>query len=365
MSVKEIQYINKDYCILFSKPVVYLHYMTHMDKYPQASYQYVLKREPFTEEDTVESIIQRFKDYVHSVVNVSKRCKLLVFIHDFQLEYPNIIDDMEVYPDFEVKSYDISNRNDSMPDCGVVWEINKISPKICGILFENIISHIMEIDDKCYDLSNTLSSHSSNISTQTLEGIIERNFIKRKLIHKGSKVRISGKKVVYLGDERLCEDDFISLWHYLIYLSLRHFIKRDLVGEDVEDCLKILDYVNENLNYMDDYYYEMMDSTFIKNLKKETNLKHGEVFRSSELHGELDFMSDSSIVDIKSYKNEEIPCWFAQLYLYERLSGGGSDGSDGSSDEHGMSGGSGGKKRKVLKIVNVYSNLVYEFSYVE
>ena len=354
MSVKEIQYINKDYCILFPKPLVYLHYITNMDKYPNASYQYVLKKEPFTDEDNSESIIQKFKDYVKSVVNVSKKCKLLVFIHDFQIEYPNIIDDMEVYPDFEFKSYDISNRNDSIPDCGVVWEINKISPKICGILFENVISHILEIDDRCYDLTNTLSSPTSNVSTKTLEGIIERNFIKRNLIHKGKNVKINSRNFVYIGDEKLCEDDFMSVWHYLVFLSLRHFIKRDLVGEDLEDCLKILDYINENLKFMDDYYYDMMDSTFMKNLKKETNLKHGEVFRTSELHGELDFMSDGSIIDIKSYKNEEIPNWFSQLYLYEKLSSGGNEGSQGIS---------GGKKRKILKIVNVYSNLIYEFNY--
>ena len=198
MSVKDIQYLNKEYCTLFSKPVVYLHYVTNMDKYPNASYQYVLKKEPFTENDTVESIIQRFKEYVNSVINVSKRCKLLVFIHDFQIEYPDIIDDIETYPDYEFNGYDISNRNDSVPDNSVVWEINKISPKICGILFENIISHVLEIDDKCYDLSNTMSSPKSNITTKTLTGIIERNFIKRKLIHKGSNVKINSKNIVYI-----------------------------------------------------------------------------------------------------------------------------------------------------------------------
>lgn len=342
MSVKDIQYLNKEYCTLFSKPVVYLHYVTNMDKYPNASYQYVLKKEPFTENDTVESIIQRFKEYVNSVINVSKRCKLLVFIHDFQIEYPDIIDDIETYPDYEFNGYDISNRNDSVPDNSVVWEINKISPKICGILFENIISHVLEIDDKCYDLSNTMSSPKSNITTKTLTGIIERNFIKRKLIHKGSNVKINSKNIVYIGDDKLSEDDFISIWHYLVFLSLRHFIKRDLCGEDLEDCLKILDYINENVKYMDDYYYDMMDSTFIKNLKKETNLKHGEIFRTSEIHGEVDFISDSSIIDIKSYKNEEIPNWFSQLYLYEKISGG---------------------KRKNLKILNVYSNTIYEFTH--
>lgn len=341
MSIKEIQYLNRDFCVLFSKPLVYLHYVTFMDKYPNANYQYVLKKEPFTAETTEETIITEFKTYVGSIINVSQLCRLLVFIHDFQIEYPGIIDDIETYPNFSVTSYNISNNNDSFPDNSIVWEINKISPKICGILFENIISYILEIKDKCYDLSNCMTSPSSNIPKKTIEGILERNFIKRNLLHRGQQIRINNKDIIYIGDKKIEEDDFISLWHYLIFLSLKHFLKRDFVGEDLEDCLKILDYVNINVKYIDDYYYDMLDSTFIKNLKRETNLMHGEIFRTKEMHGEIDFLSDTSIIDIKSYKSDNIDNWFAQLYLYEKLVG----------------------KRKTLKILNVYNNQVFEFKH--
>ena len=51
-NVSEIQYISRDYSQLFSKPLVYLHYMTKSDKYPNAAYQYVLKKEPFDDETT-------------------------------------------------------------------------------------------------------------------------------------------------------------------------------------------------------------------------------------------------------------------------------------------------------------------------
>lgn len=341
MTVREIQYLSRDFCTLFSKPLVYLHYVSNMDKYPNASYQYVLKKEPFTADSTEEGIITEFKDYVGSNINVSKLCRSLVFVHEFQSEYSGIIDDIETYPEFKVTKYDLSNSSDPMPDCALVWEINKISPKVCGILFENIIAHGMELNEKCYDLSSCLTSPTSNISKKTIEGILERNFIKRHLLRSGNNVRINNKNVVFIGDSKLCEDDFISMWHYLVFLSLRHFIKRDFSGADLEDCLKILEYINMNVKYMEEYYYDMMDSTFVKNLKKETNLKHGDIYRTDKMHGEIDFITDSSIIDIKAYKNDELSNWFAQLYLYEKLAG----------------------KRKSLKIVNVYSNEVFEFSY--
>ena len=44
----------------------------------------------------------------------------------------------------------------------------------------------------------------------------------------------------------------------------------------------------------------------------------------------------------KAYKMDDINCWFAQLYLYEKLIGG---------------------KRKSLKILNVYTNQLFEFKY--
>ena len=145
MSAREIQYLNRDFCTLFSKPLVYLHYVTYMNKYPNASYQYVLKMEPFNDKTTEELIISKFKEHVQSVLSVSRLCRLLVFIHEFQIEYSNIIDDIETYPSFTYNVYNISNNIDSIPDNSIVWEINKISPRICGIFFENIIQSFWEI----------------------------------------------------------------------------------------------------------------------------------------------------------------------------------------------------------------------------
>lgn len=340
-NVKEIQYLNRDYCVQFSKPFVYLHYMDHASKYPSAAYQQVLKKEPFTDESTEESIVSEFKDYVNECVNVSSRCRLMTFVKDFQLEYPNIIDDIEVYPNYNVEIVDLSNNNDSQPDLGVVWEINRIAPAFCGMLFENIIGEVMNVNDKIWDLSPVMCEQNSNVSTKTIEGILERNFISKKWLRGGDKVKVNSKKWVLVGDEKLDRMHFITDWHYLVFLSLQHFMKRDLKGSDVENALNVLDYVKNNMEYMDEYLEQMSQSTFVKNFSKDTMIKHGEIMRTSELSGECDFISDQSIVDIKCYKDECIDDWFGQLWLYEKLFG----------------------KRKNLWIVNVYSNKIYKFSH--
>ena len=339
-SVSEINYLNRDYCQLFSKPLVYLHYMDHASKYPNAAYQYVLKKEPFDDETTNESIIDEFTDYVRKTVNVSQRCRLLTFIKSFQIEYSGIIDDIEVYPDYTLETVNLSNESDSMPDLGFVWEINRIAPAFCGMLFENIISYSLGIEDNCSDLSGCVCDNNSNITTNTLIGIIERNFINRKLLRKGYKLTLTKRKILMMDDEKLNEEHFSSHIHYLVYLSLLHFMKRDLTGKDIENALNVLDYLKTNMELFDEYESDMENSTFIKHVSKQTNIKHGEIKRTKELTGEVDFITDQSIIDIKCYKDDEPDNWFGQLWLYEKLFG----------------------SHANLWIVNVYNNKVYKFT---
>lgn len=339
-NVKDIQFINRDYCQLFSKPLVYLHYISHASKYPKAAYQHVLKKEPFDNETTNESIINEFLQYEESVVNVSQKCKLLTFIKDFQLEYPGILNGLVVYPDYDVEIVNLSNGNDEMPDLGIVWEINRIAPAFCGMLFENIIAYCSNTSDNVWDLSEMMIENKSNVSNETIEGLIERNFINKRLIHRNCHVKINSKNVITLDDEKLSEEHFISLTHYLVFRSLLHFMKHDLKGNDVEVALNVLDYLKNNIELFDTYIEEMRNSTFVKNMNKWTKLQHGIIKRDSKLSGEVDFISDQAIVDIKCYKEEELDNWFGQLWLYGKLFG----------------------KRQNLWIVNVYNNKIYKFS---
>ena len=340
-NVREIQYLNRDYCTLFSKPLVYLHYVDHANKYPNAAYQHVLKSEPFNDKTTDESITEEFKDFEKSTINVSSKCRLLTFIKNFQLEYPNIIDDIDVYPNYTVEVVNISNRANSTPDLGIVWEINRIAPAMCGMLFENIISECLEIKWDPSNLTSVLTSDESNILPKTLAGIIERNFIKRDYIHRDCHVTVDDKMIARVGYENLNANHFVTYWHYIVFMSLCHFMKRDLTGDDVKNALDILDYIKVHFEDIDDYFDCMQHSTFVQNFSHDTNIRHGEIVRTADLHGECDFVSNESIIDIKCYKEECIDDWFGQLWLYEKLFG----------------------KHKNLWIVNVYENKIYKFKH--
>ena len=340
-NVSEIQYLNRDYCQLFSKPLVYLHYMDHAAKYPNAAYQYVLKKEPFNDETTNESIIDEFCQYEQQMINVSQKCRLMTFIKSFQIEYPGILDGIDVYPDYSLEVVDLSNGSDSMPDVTFVWEVNRIAPAFCGMLFENIISQCLGVGDIVWDLSGSVCDANSNVSSEMICGLIERNFISKRLIHRDQHVSMTKKGILMFGDERLSNLHFISNAHYLVFLSLLHFMKRDLKGKDVEDALNVLDYLKSNVELLDQYICDMETSTLVKTISKQTNIQHGSIMRTKELSGEVDFITDQSIVDIKCYKEEEPDNWFGQLWLYEKLFG----------------------KRSNLWIVNVYNNKVYKFTH--
>lgn len=338
----EIQYISRDYCqLITSKPLVYLHYVDHAYKYPNAAYQHVLKSEPFGENTTEESIINEFKAYEKSIINASQKARLLTFIKSFQLEYPGIIDDIKVYPNYTVEVVNLSNMANSTPDVSIVWEINRIAPAMCGMIFENMIAEALDLKWEPSDLSSVLLDCKSNITNKTLAGLIERNFIKHSYLRANCHVSVDDNMIVHVGYENLNANHFMSYWHYLVYMSLTHFMKRDLKGQDVENALNILEYMKEHFEDIDCYFDCLSNSTLIKNMSNMTGLNHGLMSRQKDLHGECDFISNEAIIDIKCYREETLDDWMAQLWLYEQLFG----------------------NRPNLWIVNVYNNKVYKFSH--
>lgn len=336
MSIKEIQYINREYCVNHSKPIIYLFCQSLIDKYPNTSYQFIIKQES-PDILTEKQIINKFKEYINSIINVSQLCKKLVFIKSFQKEYPEHIDDISTYPDFNVTITNISNSNDSMPDKTLVWDINTISPRLCGMFFENLIAFSMNIFDDCYDLNQLLQSSSSNLTIESIINILKRNFISELYIN---NIRIE-YKIIYIDNEKLNKSHFINKYHYIVFLSLLHFMKYDLQGQDYENATSILSYISKNKRYIDKYFNDIKNSTFVKNLSTETNLVHSLHVKSPSLHGEMDFTSDVSITDVKVYKTNDPELWFSQLYLYQTLLQ--------SNSSH------------KLRILNVYTNQVFDF----
>ena len=336
MSVKEIQYINRDYCSNHSKPVIYLFYQPLIDKYPNTTYQFVVKQES-PEKLTEAQIINKFKDNIKSTINVSQLCKKLVFVKSFQNEYSGFIDDIPTYPNFTFDVSNISNSNDPIPDKTLVWDINTISPKMCGMFFENLIAYSVNIFDDCYNLNQVLQSSSSNLTIESLINLLKRNFISEQYIN---NIKIE-YKIIYVNDEKLNKLHFKDKYHYIIFLSLIHFMKYDLLGQDYEDAISILSFISKNKSYMNKYFNDIKNSTFVKNLSNETNLTHSMHIKESSLHGEMDFTSDISITDVKSYKINDPELWFSQLYLYQTLLQSNSS--------------------RKLRILNVYTNQVFDF----
>ena len=341
LNVQKIQFINREYCTLMPKEFVYLHCLSYRNKYPDADWKYIAEKEPFNEDTTTETVTSEFVKSVNDTVEVSRRCKLLTFVKDWQATYGEHLEGIEVYPNFTVEVVNISNATTPLPDLSVVWEINRIAPQMCGMLFENIISHCLGISDDVSDLTESLCEFSENVTSLVIEGILCRNFISREYLVRGDKIDIGD--VIKIGSERLTEKHFVSKWHYLMFVSLKHFMKRGLDGSAVEDCLNVLDYIKTHIEDMEKYYYQMNATTLLRVMRKE-KFEHGLMFRRADLHGEIDFISDETILDIKCYRSAAgSGCqgdWFGQLWLYEQLAG----------------------ERKKKWIVNVYSNKLYKFT---
>jgi hypothetical protein len=133
---------------------------------------------------------------------------------------------------------------------------------------------------------------------------------------------------------------------YNIFLrkSLEHCFKKDLNGPIFEESLGIKQWIeNENnRKHLDVYMNNLSKSTFIKQLRKHDNLQHS-IYKKEYIKGEVDFISNSMILDIKSYKEPDYKRWYFQLNLYDLLFK--------NNDE---------KRQKI--ILNVYENKLYYFN---
>jgi hypothetical protein len=352
MSVKDIMFIGRDYCTQHSKQTVYLHYQSFIDKYPNSTYQYVLIKEPI-HEYTEEEIVARYKRSITSDISISKLAQKLVFAKEFQNSFMNMIDDVKTYPNFTCKTSPLSNGSCQLPDLTVVWEINRIAPTLCGIIFENIIATLLSIPLNVDYLGDRMVNLDSTFDLcNNIVGVLDRNFLKLSLMDKCKVMddtiyvvdcRGSGIGGTKSGlSTKLNESHFISKWHYLVFASMLHFIKYDFTGDVLEDALRVLEYIMKNLKYMENYKETMGRTSVIKRMKKENNIEHGKYGKRKDLRGEVDFISDECIWDIKSYKVDQVDTWFAQLYLYSLLFG----------------------ERKSMKIINVYTNQVHSFEVV-
>lgn len=91
--------------------------------------------------------------------------------------------------------------------------------------------------------------------------------------------------------------------------------------------MDIIKYIRNNLEDLNIYYNTLENTTLIKIMKKEPEIKHSIKLKIKDhktndnnilynLSGEADFISKSYITDIKVCKDDDINKWFAQTFIY-------------------------------------------------
>jgi len=330
LSIANINYISKELATYHSKNILYLYYIYMRKDFPNMDIQSLLAIYP-PNDLTDDAIIINYVTYVSGLLNVSELCNMLVFVKSYQYAYVGIIDSISTYPNYTVTKTDISNRNNVLPDKSLTWELNRICPQLAGLFFENIVSYVLGTFVNTYNFSEILTDITSNTTiSNEIISILQRSFVTNLDV---SKVNLNSVNTFN-------ESMFISQYHYLMFSALFHTMKRDLSGELYECSITMLEYITKHVDSFDKYILDLGNTTIIKSLKCETNLRHGLHVRTKTLHGTLDFSSDTSIIDIKVYKKEDVDSWFAQLYLYMKLT----------------------STKQKLQIINLYTNSLYSFT---
>lgn len=363
MEVRDISFIGRELSAFHSKPLVYLHYIVQREKYvkkPGSAYpslQYILRKHPCDDKVTDEAIIKAFLQMMNSPMSVTQKVKYLVFVKEFQLEYPGYLDDVETYPNYKVTVTNISNASGRLPDKSIVWDLNHICPELCGMFFENLVSHannLLRNDEygvtDIGNLSDCLLDLNDNTTMGTIANLLKRRFIDKTLDLSYDQCILTA--TTDSSAHELCEEDFLSIYHALLFRALKHFWKYNCEGKWYEAALSMIEYIETNKSDIENYEECLKDSTISRILQRE-QVTHGEHIVVNDtsnifvtgLHGETDFSSKSLIADCKVQKEPTEEKWFVQLYLYRRIM------------EHIHH-----NKPSKLIIIDLYDNQLYSFT---
>lgn len=360
MDVRDINFIARELCAFHVKPLIYLHYIVHREKlvkpgsstYP--SIQYVLRRYPCDDKLSDEAIVNAFLQMMNSPMSVTQKVKYLVFVKQFQLEYPGYLDSVETYPSYNVKVTNISNGSAQLPDKSIVWELNHICPELCGMFFENMLASVSNsLKNDINDMKDCLLDFNDNTTAQTIVTMLARRFLKKTLV-----AHISQNNIITVdsknGDQNdLCDEDFESKYHALMFRAMKHFWKYNCEGKWYESALSMLEFITKQNWDMKCYTESLASSTVCKIFQRE-NITHGTHLRINEsadkliagLHGETDFSGKNIVADCKVQKDPTEEKWFVQLYLYKRML------EASATDTH----------IDKLYIVDLYDNNLYSFT---
>ena len=340
-----------------SKEHAYLYCITKRDKYPDIPIHHIIKYEPVPNM-TPDEIVNYFISYVTNTKKVTKECELLKFVDDFNNKYENnSIGVIKINYDDIIKPIKFTfkeihfNKFTSLPDRNIVWEFHRISPQLAGMLFENMLADILHLDSRCYDLSNCFKSENTKNNITELTNLLNTRFLEQNcnaIVQGGFMINVIRTANGTQEESKLDECHFKSKWHYLIFLALKHFMLKELTGEDVENCISMIELIETSKfnTLISNYYDALSKSKLVHTLNNAKYIKHDVKYKYGTLTGIVDFITDDTIIDIKVHRENDHNSWANQLWLYNYLY------NKCENDN----------KQFKLKIINLYSNEIFEYT---
>ena len=326
-NLRDIQFISKN-----DKP-------NHLDKESIYTYYYIMRSSNVeTKEDFIrrtdfsevssDDIAKQYNKKLKSISSPSKAADYYAYLHELLTTPPYMNSEFatkinDPLPNYTITVKRIAGVNDEVPDNIIVWECNKRSPILTGFFFEEMFARAIgcesnvKIEDK---IKNVLRGANAKTTVEQLKDFFERNHI----------------------TESMNKNIFIDI---LAYAICARCVKSDFDINACQEALSLLEYVRDESNekYLNEYLEKLCKCELARTMQREKGMIHSKSCKNDKFEGEIDFLSNQSITDVKCYKKEAHTKWFAQLYIYRSIV-----------DD----------KSLKLRLVNLIANEYYEYNTV-
>lgn len=262
------------------------------------------------------NITKLFVNAFNDITSASKRARVIAFMKQFFVQYPKYRDDeylsqIPLMCDYEMELCDITNASHKMPDKTMVWDLNHLSPQLCGMFFETIVTYVVIGPRAILEEANDMDILESPTSTYAIDDIYE-------MLKNVFSLKLPIKDIYINQSEELNINVFI-------WLSMKHFLKKSFDDGDIYIAAKeFIKYFSVDYNKRTfDEYIKRLSAMNLMNSIRKNHPQHGIRYEytngNHHYSGIVDFITDNSIIDIKVYKDEHLDEWFAQLHEYNNL----------------------------------------------
>lgn len=209
----------------------------------------------------------------------------------------------------------IDSKEMSKPDAGVVAKMNLIDPQMTGYFFEYLIALELECFNNEFEYINI--DRDSIFNNEELKGIYQEMNIEKEISD------------LYQPQITEFENKFLFILYYVILHM--NIIEKFPRGELIENVYRLIELIKDQKYYkrLENYSIAIKRNSYFRVLKLNQKLLHGQSLSTNDLNifGEIDFMNDNSIIDIKcvrklNSKNVNLlKEYFYQIFYYAKLKG--------------------------------------------